>query len=79
MSTKEAPVAGKVSKKQVRQTVYEKLALALSEYKSELKNKRFESNLKKASKLFAADIARAGKQNANKTKAKKKKPATESE
>jgi hypothetical protein len=45
----------KLSKKEARKLVYEKLAVALSEYKSSVKEKK----LKKASKLFAADIAKA--------------------
>ena len=45
----------KLSKKEARKLVYEKLANALGEYKSSVKEKK----LKKASKLFAADIAKA--------------------
>ena len=48
----------KLFKKQLRQTVYEKLALALADYK-ELESKKFKNNLKKASKLFAEDISKA--------------------
>lgn len=51
--------AKKISKKEARKMVYDKLAGALSEYKDVVKEKRFTTNLKKASKLFAADIARA--------------------
>lgn len=61
----------KISKKEARQQVYDKLALALVEYKSAIKDKKFESNLQKASKLFADDITKA----ANKVKDKSKKPA----
>ena len=39
--------------------VFEKLAGALAEYKSKLNEKKFENNLKKASKLFAVDIVKA--------------------
>ncbi len=49
----------KVSKKEARKIVYEKLSSALAEYKASVKEKKFDSNLKKASKLFAADIAKA--------------------
>jgi len=49
----------KLSKKQARKIVYEKFAVALADYRSGVKEKKFASNLKKASKLFAADIARA--------------------
>jgi len=45
----------KLSKKEARKLVYEKLATALAEYRSSVKDKK----LKKASKLFAADIAKA--------------------
>jgi len=51
--------APKLSKKEARKIVYEKLSNALAEYKANLKEKKFDSNLKKASKLFAADIAKA--------------------
>ena len=60
MNKPEVQTAEKLSKKAVRQAVYEKLAVALSDYKKELKDKRFEKNLKRASKLFAADIAKEG-------------------
>jgi len=49
----------KLSKKQARKIVYEKFAVALADFRSGVKEKKFASNLKKASKLFAADIARA--------------------
>ncbi len=53
----------KLSKKEARRIVSEKIATALAEYRSNVKEKNFETNLKKASKLFAADIAKAiGKQ-----------------
>jgi len=49
----------KLSKKQARKIVYEKFAVALADFRSGVKEKKFASNLKKASKLFAADIAKA--------------------
>ena len=49
----------KPTKKQARKIIYEKFASALAEYKTEVKEKKFTSNLRKASKLFAADIAKA--------------------
>ena len=61
----------KLSKKEARKIVYEKLSSALAEYKASVKEKKFDSNLKKASKLFAADIAKA----VAKQKQKLKKPA----
>jgi hypothetical protein len=51
--------AKKLSKKEARKLVSEKIAAALSEYKSSVKEKKFATNVKKASKLFAADIAKA--------------------
>jgi hypothetical protein len=48
-------VPSKLSKKEARKIVYEKLATALAEYKTSVKEKK----LRKASKLFAADIAKA--------------------
>jgi hypothetical protein len=54
-----AAASKKLSKKQARKMVYEKFASALAEYRSAVKGKKFDSNLKKASKLFAADIAKA--------------------
>jgi len=51
-------VPQKLTKKEARQMVYEKLAGALAEYKSNFKEKKFENNLKRASKLFAADLAK---------------------
>jgi len=61
----------KLSKKEARKIVYEKLSNALAEYKANVKEKKFDSNLKKASRLFAADIAKA----IAKQKQKLKKPA----
>jgi hypothetical protein len=48
----------KVSKKEVRKAVYEKISVALADYK-EIHSKKLENTLKKASKLLAADIAKA--------------------
>ena len=49
----------KFIKKETRKEVFEKLAGALAEYKSKLNEKKFENNLKKATKLFAVDIVKA--------------------
>ncbi len=59
----------KLTKKQAKKEIFEKLSGALAEYKSRLDKKKFEHKLKKATKLFAVDIARAAK--------KEKKSATE--
>lgn len=57
---KDLPVK-KVTKKELRKQVYEKLAGALAEYKNGLNEKKFDSKLKKVSKVFALDIAKAVK------------------
>lgn len=64
----------KITKKEVRKEVYEKLAGALAEYKGSLNEKKFENKLKKASKLFAVDITRAQRKN-GKANTKKKQVA----
>lgn len=66
----------KISKKAARDLVYAKLAAALDEYKGLVKEKRFTANLKKASKLFADDIAKAANKGPGKP-AKKGKSKTE--
>ncbi len=48
----------KLSKKEIRRVLYEKLSGALAEFRTGIKEKKFSNNLKKASKLFAADISR---------------------
>ena len=49
----------KISKKQARKVVYDKLAGALAEFSNTVSEKKFRNKLKKASKLFAVDIAKA--------------------
>jgi len=62
MSETEKPVmVKKITKKEAQKAVFEKLSGALAEYKNKLDKKKFESNLKKASKLFAVDIVKASK------------------
>jgi hypothetical protein len=51
----------KVTKKEARKVVYEKLAGALAEFKGTVSEKKFRNKLKKASKLFAVDIAKASR------------------
>jgi hypothetical protein len=60
----------KVSKKELRKVVYQKLEGALSEFKDGLNKKKFESRLKKASKLFAVDIAKATRRSSKETNKK---------
>jgi len=76
MDAQNGALPGKPSKKEVRKAVYEKLSSALAEYK-DLKAKKFKNNLKKASKLFAADITKALKNKKDSTpkKVKEKKVA----
>jgi|GEM_PF-3282763 len=64
----------KLSKKQARELVFNKLAGALEEYKEKIKEKKFRANLKKASKLFAADIAKAENRKEAVKERKKKEP-----
>lgn len=63
----------RLSKKEARQIVYEKLAAALAEFKTGIKDKKFESNLQKASKLFADDMVKAAGKTKDKTKKAPKK------
>jgi hypothetical protein len=57
--------AKKISKKEAQVLVYNKLADALAEFKKDVKPKKFETKLKKASKLFATDIAKATHKHSN--------------
>jgi hypothetical protein len=59
MKNKENLKENKLSKKEAKSIIYKKLASALSEYNKEIKPKKFDSKLKKASKLFATGIAKA--------------------
>ena len=62
MSGTEKPaMVKKITRKEARKAVFEKLSGAMAEYKSKLDKNKFESNLKKASKLFAADLVKAFK------------------
>lgn len=58
----------KITKKQVRKVIFEKLARALDDYKDGLNEKKFENKIKKATKLFVVDIAKAAKKKAVKTR-----------
>jgi len=65
------PAIKRLTKKQAKKEVFKKLSGALAEYKNKLDKKKFESNLKKASKLFAVDIAKAFKKDQKSDRAKK--------
>ncbi|MDQ6763924.1 MAG: hypothetical protein M3015_15025 [Bacteroidota bacterium] len=58
-----AAITKKPTKKEAEKEVFEKLSNALAEYKDGVKEKKFKRKLKKASKLFAVDIARSLKKN----------------
>ena len=73
MSTEMIATADVPSKKDARRLIYQKLEQALGEYRSQMKEKRFESNLKKASRLFAAELAKKKKNKVKENKAKTKK------
>jgi len=65
------PGTKKLSKKETRKIIFNKLSTALAEYKSELKEKKFDRSLKRFSKLLASDIAKSSKQNGQAVKTKK--------
>jgi hypothetical protein len=62
MEKTETRSAKKLSKKQAKKIAFKKLSDALAEYKESLKKKKFRNHLKKASKLFASDIAKASRE-----------------
>ena len=51
----------KVLKKEARQKVYDKLVVALAEFKNGVKDKKFEKKLRRTSKLFAVDLMKSHK------------------
>ena len=57
---KDLPVK-KVTKKEIRKQVYEKLAGALAEYKSGINEKKFDNRLKKVSKVFRSGYRQSSK------------------
>lgn len=69
----------KMSKKEARKIVYDKLVLALAEFNPGAKNKKFENNLRRTSKLFAPFMIKAGKDKAKPKKTVKAKPEQKSE
>jgi len=48
-------------KKEARQKVYDRLVVALAEFKNGTKDKKFEKNLRRTSKLFAVDLLKSHK------------------
>ena len=63
----------KISKKDARRMVYEKLSNALGEYRGALKEKKVARNLKKLSKLLAQDIVKSKRSTKPKVKSLKNK------
>lgn len=57
----------KISKKEFRRAISEKMEAALSEYKKELGEKQFSTRIKKASKLFSRNIEKITKKKKQKT------------
>lgn len=60
------PGKQKISKKDFRRAVLEKMEAALADYKKELGEKQFSSRIKKASKLFSRKIDKIRKKKKNK-------------
>jgi vacuolar-type H+-ATPase subunit H len=63
-----AVVNGKGRKKQVRQTLQEKLASSLADYKTLMGEKKFESRIRKAARMLGEDILKALPKKAKKNK-----------
>jgi hypothetical protein len=74
MSSKKT-VEKKITKKQAREIVYNKLTSALSDYKNASKPKKFEAKLKKVSKVLAPQVIKASKTLVEKVKYSSKKTA----
>ena len=51
----------RILKKEARQKVYDKLVVALAEFKNGVKDKKFEKKLRRTSKLFAVDLLKSQK------------------
>jgi len=67
----------KTNKKEIeqgfRKTIYEKLSLALDDYKNGMDENKFQATLKKASKMLSKEVAKEIlKKDSNKKKTKKK-------
>lgn len=70
-SSTPAPTAITLKEKKLRKVIEERLAITLLEYRPILGDKKFDSRIKKAGKLFAADIVKSSA-NAKKKKSVKK-------
>ena len=60
MAEKVKPSAKKLTKKQARTEIFEKLSVVLATYKNGSDSKKFDRKLRKASKLFAPLILKQG-------------------
>jgi hypothetical protein len=59
---------GKGSKKQMRKILQEKLAITLADYRSVIGEKKFESRIRKAARVFGAEILKSTPKKQKKTK-----------
>ena len=60
------------TKKEVRQIIYNKLSVALGEFKPLIKRKKFDDKMLTATKLFADDIIKSNRKTRLKDKKKNK-------
>ena len=67
MSNKKA-TSKSVRRQEARQKVYNALVIALAEFRTGTKNKKFEKNLRRTSKLFANDFIKNTKKQTSKLK-----------
>lgn len=74
MTIKKTLTPQKITKKEINKEINGKLANALTSYKVKMGEKKFNSILKKASKIFAESLIKASRKT-NKTVAVKKKVA----
>jgi len=51
--------SGKKAKKEIRQTIQEKLSVTLADYKTVIGEKKFESRIRKAARSLGADILKS--------------------
>ncbi len=61
----------KISRKDFRREIMEKLSLALAAYKQEIGEKKFQSRVKKASKLFSRNLGKTLSKSDRKSKERK--------
>ena len=69
----------KLLKKEARQKIYDKLVVALSDFKTAIKKKKFEKKLRRTSKLFAVDLLKSKKDKTATAKIVKKKSEDKTE